>query len=338
MKKVLLILSLLTLMTVSSLSPYRAAIKSEDAGPLDQGTFPITIDFHCPRDFGFHIGDEIPLTVTFGARKGVILDLVNLPQKNDIHGPFEVRNMSVRTHHESSRTIYTVSYRLQCFTPAIAVDRVQFPPLQIACATKDDWDPMGLKYRYRALFSQPFEIFVSRTATYFGSMKDIKGPILDRKAALLWKMGGTAGGVMLIAALITWPWNFFRKRREMTQGQPSPTPKDRALKALQEARDNCFNYDDHRKRLYFELNGILRNFLKEVFVLPTANRPAMEIVSQLEGRPEYEELVDLVRRINRVIYEGSPPVDVESIVRQFNRLLERLDGTPPTEVNHDQAG
>jgi len=73
-------------------------------------------------------------------------------------------------------------------------------------------------------------------------------------------------------------------------------------------------------------------------VLPTANRPAMEIVSQLEGRPEYEELVDLVRRINRVIYEGSPPVDVESIVRQFNKLLERLDGTPPTEVNHDQAG
>jgi hypothetical protein len=338
MKKFLLVLSLLMLMTMSPLPPHGASSRSEDTTPPDPEAFPMTIDFECPRDFGFHIGDEIPLTVTLAARKGVILDLVDLPQENDIHGPFEVRHRRVHRRIESRGTTYTVFYRLQCFTPAIAVDRVQFPPLQILWATQEDWDPMESRYRYRTLFSQPYEIFVSRTATYVGVMKDIKGPIPDRKAAFLWKIAVVGGGMLVIAALITWPWNFIRKRRETTQAHACPTAKDRALKALQEARENCFNYDDHRKRLYFELNAILRDFLKEVFALPGANRPAMEIVRQLKERPEYEELLDLVNRINRVIYEGSPPVDVESIVRQFNGLLERLDRAVPPGVNHDETG
>jgi hypothetical protein len=169
-------------------------------------------------------------------------------------------------------------------------------------------------------------------------MKDMKGPIQDKTAAALWKMALFAGGLMVLAALISWPLNIIRKRRKIGQEQPCLTAKDRALKALQEARENCFNYDDHRKRLYFEINAILRDFLKEVFALPTANRPALEIIGQLKGHPEYEELMDLVKRINRVIYEGYPPMDVESIVRQFNGLLQKLDGTTLPTVNHDQTG
>jgi hypothetical protein len=338
MKKFLFLLFLLPFLMMGMVTPPDESIESGGADPLAQESFPITIDFDCPRNFGLHIGDEIPLTVTLEARNGVILDLVNLPQKNDTHGPFEVRDMKVRKHRESGQTVYTVTYQLQCFTPAIAVNKVAFPPLYIRYATKEDWDPMELKYRYRSLFSQSFEILFSRTATYFGSMKDMKGPIPDKKAAVMWEMAIFAGGLMVIAALITWPLNFIRKRKKIAQEQPCPTAKDRALKALQEARENCFNYDDHRKRLYFEVNAILRNFLKEVYSLPTANRPALEIIGQLKGRPEYEELMDLVVRINRVIYEGYPPMDVESVVRQFNGLLQKLDGTPPLTVNHDQAG
>ena len=338
MKKFLLFLFLLPFLTMGAASPPDESIKSGDAGPSAQESFPITIDFHCPRDFGLHIGDEIPLTVTLEARNGVILDLVNLPQKNDTHGPFEVRDKKVCKRRENGRTVYTVTYQLQCFTPAIAVNKVNFPPLYLRYATQEDWDPMESKYRYRSLFSQSFEILFSRTATYFGSMKDMKGPIQDKTAAIVWKMALVAGGLMVLAALITWPLNFIRKRQKIGLEQPCVTARDRALKALQEARENCFNYDDHRKRLYFEVNAILRNFLKEVFGLPTANRPALEMIGQLKGRPEYEELMDLVGKINRVIYEGYPPMDVESIVRQFNGLLQKLDGAPPLTVNHDQAG
>jgi hypothetical protein len=338
MKPFLWILSLLLFLATDTASPYGESIKAGEADPSDQKSFPITVDFHCPKSFGLHIGDEIPLTVTLGARHGVILDLVNLPQKNDTHGPFEIRDRRVRKHREDGRTVYTVSYQLQCFSPVIAVNEINFPPLHIGYATQDDWDSMESKYRYRALFSQPFEIFFSRTATYFGSMKDMKGPMPDKKAAVLWKIAILAGGLMVLAALITWPLGFIRKKQKMKQEQPCPTAKDRAMKALQEARDNCFNYDDHRKRLYFEVNAILRCFLKEVFALSTANRPALEIIHQLKEHPDYEELMDLVERINRVIYEGSPPVDVESIVRQFTGLLQKLDGATSPGVKDDQAG
>jgi hypothetical protein len=338
MKKLLLVLFLLPFLTMGAVSPSAERLESENTDSSTQEVFPITIDFHCPRNFGFHIGDEIPLTVTLEAREGIILDLVNLPRKNDIHGPFEVRDMKMRKRRENGRTVVTVSYQLQCFTPAIAVSRVSFPPLYIGYATQEDWDPMELKYRYRSLFSQSFEILFSRTATYFGSMKEAKGPIPDKKAAVLGKVAIFAGGLIALAGLITWPLNFIRIRKKMAQAPRCLTAKDRALKALQEARENCFNYEDHRKRLYFEVNAILRNFLKEVFGLPTANQPALEMIGQLKERPEYEELMDLVRRINRVIYEGYPPMDVESIVRQFNGLVQKLDGTTPPTVNHDQAG
>jgi hypothetical protein len=338
MKKFLLLLLLLPFVMMGTASLPGESLESGEADSPDPGTFPIKVDFHTPRNFGFHIGDEIPLTVTFEVRKGVILDLVNLPHPKDIHGLFEVRGMKVGKRLENDRTLYTVSYRLQCFTPALAVNKVNFPPLHIGYATQEDWNPMESKYRYRDLYSQSFEVFFSRTAPFFGAMKELKGPILDKKGAARGEMAMVAGGLMVLAGLISRPWGFLRKRRKTPPELPSLTAKDRALKALQEARENCFTYDDHRKRLYFEVNAILRNFLKEVFALPTANRPALEIIGQLKERPEYEELMDLVERINQVIYEGYPPVDVESIVRQFSGLLQKLDGTRPPAVKDDNPG
>lgn len=338
MKKLLLGLFLSAFVTLGAVSPANRGVQSGEGDSPDQEGFPITIDFHCPRSFGFHIGDEIPLTVTLEAREGIIVDLVNLPQKNETHGPFEVRDVRVRKHRERGRTIYTVFYRLQSFRPAVAVDRLSFPPLRISYATKEDWNPVESTYHYRGLFSQSFDIFVSRTATYFGPMKDMKGPVMAKKAAFRWKVVTVLGTVLALVAFIAWPWEFIRKRRRVTRQSPSVTARDRALKALQQARENCFNYEDHRKRLFFEINTILRNFLKDVGGLNSANRPSVQIMNQLKDRPCYEELKGLVARINQVIYEGDAPVDVESIVRQFTGLLQQLDGTTPLGVNHDKAG
>ena len=338
MKKFLLLLILVPFVTMGTAPLPGESPESGQTGSPAQGSFPIKVDFRTPKNFGFHIGDEIPLTVTLEVRNGVIIDLVNLPHRKDIHRPFEVREMKVDKRLEKERTVYTVSYRLQCFTPALAVNKVNFPPLHIGYATPEDWNPMESKYRYRDLYSQSFEIFFSRTAPFFGLMKELKGPILDKKGAARGEMAMVAGGLMVLAGFFSRPWGFLRKRRKAIPEQPGLTARDRALKALQEARESCFSYDDHRKRLYFEVNAILRNFLKEVFALPTANRPALEIIGQLKERPEYEELMDLVGRINRVIYEGYPPVDVESIVRQFSELLQKLDGTLLPAVKDDQPG
>ena len=207
------------------------------------------------------------------------------------------------------------------------MDKVKFPPLRISYATEGDWNPVDSKYRYRSLFSQPFDIFVSRTAALYGPMKDIQGPIMDERAAVIWKVAAIVGGLMVLLALITWPWEFIRRRRRIVRESPNPTPRDCAVNALREARERCFNYEDHRKHLFFEINKILRNFLKDVYGLNTGNSPSTEIVNQLKDRPFYEELKDLVARINQVIYEGNAPVDVESIMKQFNGLMERIEET-----------
>jgi hypothetical protein len=327
MKKFLVLTFLAASLTLGTVSSDNRSVQPGEEDSPDHEAFPITVDFHCPRNFGFHIGDEIPLTVTLEAKEGPIVDLVNLPQKEDVHGPFEVRNVRIRKRGENGRTIYTVVYQLQSFEPAIAVDKVKFPPLRISYATKGGWNPLKSKYHYRSLFSQPFDIFVSRTAAHYGPMKDIQGPIMDERAAVIWKVAAIVGGLMVLLALITWPWEFIRKRQRVARQVQNPTPRDRAVKALQEAREACFNYGDHRKHLFFEINKILRNFLKDVYGLNTGNSPSTEIVNQLKDRPFYEELKDLVARINQVIYEGDAPVDVESIMKQFNGLMERIEET-----------
>jgi len=338
MKKFLLVTLLAAFFAMGTVSPANRSVQPGKGDSPDQEAFPIKIDFHCPRNFGFHIGEEIPLTVTLEAREGTIIDLVNLPKQKETHGPFEVRDVRVRKRRKGGRTIYTVLYRLQSFRPAIAVDRLNFPPLRISYATKKDWNAKESKYHYRSLYSHPFEIFVSRTATYFGPMKDIKGPIKDKKVAVIWRVTAVVGVLMALLALISWPWGFIRKRGRVGGQGPTITARDRALKALQEAREDCFNYEDHRKRLFHEINRILRSFLKDECGLNAANRPSTQIVNQLKDRPFYEELKGFVARINQVIYEGDAPVDIESAVKQFSGLLQKIDGTPTPGVNHDKAG
>lgn len=325
MKTFLLVASLAISLLLGTESSDRGSPQSEGESDVGREAFPITVDFHCPRNFGFHIGDEIALVITVNTEEGYIVDLVNLPQKKEAHGPFEVRDVTVQRSPNGAGNTYTVAYRLQSFEPAIAVDMVKFPPLRVSYATAKDWNPVESKYHYRSLLSQPFDIFVSRTAAYYGPMKDIKGPLMDKVAALIWKVALALGGFMVFMALITWPWGFIRKRGMVGGGQSvESTPKERLQRELQEARERCFNYEDHRKHLFFEINRILRDFLKDVYGLNTANRPSTEIVGQMKDNPFYEELKGLVTRINQVIYEGEAPVDVESVMRQFSELMERI--------------
>ncbi|NVL93502.1 MAG: hypothetical protein HWN71_10765, partial [Desulfobacterales bacterium] len=95
MKKFLPVTLLFALLALGTVSPDNRGVQPEEGDPPDNEAFPITVDFHCPRNFGFHVGDEIPLTVTMEVKAGPIIDLVNLPQRGEIHGPFEVRSVRV---------------------------------------------------------------------------------------------------------------------------------------------------------------------------------------------------------------------------------------------------
>ena len=338
MKKFALLIFLSAFIALGIVSPFDYRVHSEEVDPPAQKTFPVIIDFESHRNFGFHVGDEIPLTITMKVKNGNILDLVNLPKEKESHGPFEIRGVNIRKRQKGDQTEYRVSYHLQSFEPAIAVDRLTFPPLRISYATERNWNRKESKYEYQTLFSQTFDILVSRTATYVGPMKALKGPIGDRRSKILWMASLTMGSLMIILALFTWFLDFVRIRRILSTKNHVLSSSERALKALQQARENCFNHEDHRKHLFFEVNAILRDFLKEVCDLDAANRPTTEIVKLLKDRPYYDELNSLVERINQVVYEGDAPVDVEPIVRQFGEILKTVDAASSSGVTHDQSG
>ena len=338
MKKFTLLTLLPVLIALGLVSQIDHQVHSKEVGSTGPQTFPVIVDFESPRNFGFHVGDEIPLTITMKVEKGSIVDLVNLPKEKESHGPFEVRGVSIKKRNKKGQTEYRVSYRLQSFEPAIAVDRLTFPPLNISYSMEKDWDRKESKHEYQTLLSQDYDILVSRTATYLGPMKPLKGPLGDKTGIIIWKVATVAGGTMMFIALFTWFMDFIRKRKIFAAKKQMLSSSDRALKALQQARENCFNHEDHRKHLFFEVNAILRDFLKEVCDLDAANRPTTEIVQTLKDRPYYDELNNLVARINQVVYEGDAPVDVEPIVRQFSELLKNADPVSSSGVTYDHSG
>ena len=338
MKKFTLLTLLPVLIALGLVSQIDHQVHSKEVGSTGPQTFPVIVDFESPRNFGFHVGDEIPLTITMKVEKGSIVDLVNLPKEKESHGPFEVRGVSIKKRKKKGQTEYRVSYRLQSFEPAIAVDRLTFPPLNISYSMEKDWDRKESKHEYQTLLSQDYDILVSRTATYLGPMKPLKGPLGDKTGIIIWKVATVAGGTMMFIALFTWFMDFIRKRKIFAAKKQMLSSSDRALKALQQARENCFNHEDHRKHLFFEVNAILRDFLKEVCDLDAANRPTTEIVQTLKDRPYYDELNNLVARINQVVYEGDAPVDVEPIVRQFSELLKNADPVSSSGVTYDHSG
>jgi hypothetical protein len=338
MKKFALLTLLPVFVALGLVTQIDHQVHSEEVGSSEQQTFPVIVDFESPRNFGFHVGDEIPLTVSMKVGKGSIVDLVNLPTKKESHGPFEIRDVSIKRRQKKGLTEYRVSYRLQSFEPAIAVDRLTFPSLNISYSREKDWNRKKSKHEYQTLLSQNYDILVSRTATYMGPMKPLKGPLVDKTGTILWKAATVAGTMMILLALFTWFMDFIRKRRILAKRNQMLSSSDRAFKALQQARENCFNHDDHRKHLFFEVNAILRDFLKEVCDLDAANRPTTELVQSLKDRPYYDELNSFVARINQVVYEGDAPADLEPIVRQFSELLKNVDPASAVGVTYDQSG
>ena len=140
MKKLTLPVLVCVFFALGIVSPIDYPVHSEEAETPDQKSFPVIVDFESPRDFGFHVGDEIPLTITMKVKKGNILDLVNLPKEKESHGPFEVRGVRIKKRQKRDQTEYRVSYNLQSFEPAIAVDGLTFPHLRISYATDSNWN------------------------------------------------------------------------------------------------------------------------------------------------------------------------------------------------------
>ena len=70
MKKFTLLIFFAAFLALGVVSPIDYVVYSEETEPPDQKHFPVIVEFESPRDFGFHVGDEIPLTITRKVKKG----------------------------------------------------------------------------------------------------------------------------------------------------------------------------------------------------------------------------------------------------------------------------
>jgi hypothetical protein len=302
MNKLLLLLLACCAVAMSYLAAASVCAQTEVPASAAEA-FPILTRFELPRDYGYFLGDEIPLTLLIEAAPGVVLDLVNLPKKGERHGLFEVRNM----HLSSSATangqqVYRAHYTLQYFgaTPL----SVNFEPLEILYAMAQDRIAPSNTYHYKSLHTQPLMLNVSRIGPYHPTQAmDIKGPLADSRAGMIW--GSVIVGVLLVLLSAgSWYWQWYHRRRRYVETvQALPSAAERTLTILRQEgaafRPVVATPPPGAERL----SNIIRQHLHEGMGISAASLTSPELASRLQGQRLGKELLQLLERCDAVKYQ-----------------------------------
>lgn len=297
----------------------------KEGSKAENSKFPIYPYFQIKRNFGYHIGDEIPLTLIIEAKKAVVLDLVNLPHKGEIHGPFEVRNLQIHTEEASDTKIYRIDFNLQTFKPILAVDTVEFPPLDILYATPDGVNSLSGEYQYKNVISMPYPISFSRTATYFSSMKDIKGLMVEEHFPLAW--GSILLGALLWAGTMgNWMWRWYTARAGKVQSQKKLSLEERTLQTITEAWEQYIVQGGRAEDLLSKTSLAFRKYIGEVYGIPTTTKTFLQLKEALQGKPHQSEILEVLGKCHAVLYEGYTPGrrEQEETIKQLKELIKQI--------------
>lgn len=285
---------------------------------------PISARFETSRDFGYHIGDLIPLTLRIEAESGVVIDLESLPHRGEAVGPFEVRNVLIDHSRTSSGSAYRIEFTLQTFVPAISAVGVVFPPLELRFALPEDRAADG-GYVYRAVALPPHLFFLSPTAVGPRVMRASKGPVLPHTAWFFWS-AVSLGGALLTLALGMLARDLARWWQRGIEAKRS-NAEERALATLRLLRERYLACEEKTPFLFLKLSGVLRRFLSKQCGIPARVQTIRQIRERFSGHPLENELAEVLERCNEVIYDGRrpPPAEKESIIREVAGLIDRLE-------------
>jgi hypothetical protein len=302
------------------------AILSHPALPASPSNrFPILSRFELPRDYGYFIGDEIPLTLVIETTSDVILNLVNLPQPGDKHGLFEIRDLTITSASpRRGHTVYRAAYILQYFgaTPL----RAQFERLEVLYALPNDRVGPDNTYAYKSLFTQPVTINLARISPLQTTPAiNIKGPLSDRRSGLIWT-GFTAGGLLLLTAVCGWLWEW--RRHCLHQRAQQSTPPSAVDTALQALRQHGFArpLDEPVVPVALRLSQIIRKYLQDAFALPAFALTTTELASCLDHQPLVQELLYILTRCDTLKYQqsGGSPAEERQLWWEALALFEKL--------------
>lgn len=284
----------------------------------------ITARFETSRDFGYHIGDLIPLTLVIEAERGAVVDLESLPHRGQTVGPFEVRNVRISHVQTAGGSAYRIEFALQTFVPATAAAGVGFPPLDLRVAVAEDRLADG-GYVYRTVTLPPSMFFLSPTTTSPRALRANKGSVVPRAGWLFWSsvslgaLSIATAGAMLARDLARW-WH----RRSIERRSNA---ERRALATLGVLRTRYVACEAMTPVLFVKLCGVLRRFLGEHCGIPARVETVQQIRERFSGHPLEKKIGEVLERCSEVIYDAhhpSPP-DKERMIREVTALISELE-------------
>jgi hypothetical protein len=332
-------LSMLLIAVVMGLGSYLAidafVLASEEtaAAPV---RFPIISRVELPREFGYFIGDEIPLTLVIETAKDVVLDLVNLPRQGEQHGHFEIRDFRLtKTARAPHTTVYRVAYTLQYF--GVAPLMTQFEPLEILYALAAEMSPDTPSVSpYKRLYTQPVAIHIARIGPFRSTpARDAKGPLDDRRSTLIW-LPGLFGTALLGVAVVGWRRERQRARSQQIPAVPSaPLACQCALQSLRDMTALSVSWEaPSALAIGARMSQIVREFLQREYSIAAFSLTSTELARRLhDDAPHLENLLDLLQRCDAIQYQPPAPdgAAARHLWEEACSLFEHLD----CGVHHD---
>jgi hypothetical protein len=273
--------------------------------------FPILARFELPRDYGYFIGDAIPLTLVLETASGVVLDLVNLPQKGEKHGLFEIRDLQLtKSVSAEGLKVYRAAYTLQYFgaTPLT----VRFEPLEILYALAAERATPTAPYSYQSLRTQPVALYIARMGPYQPTPAlDIKGPVDDRRTGVIWLSLAT-GAMFLLTALGGGcrAWHQRWQRHRVAQAA-ALTPASTALEALRQEGAVWYPTTASVFPGAARLSHLLRQYLHDAYGIPASTLTTAEVAAMLHDKPFYKDILYALERCDALRYQAPVATGVE---------------------------
>ena len=277
--------------------------------------FPILSRFELQRDYGYFIGDAIPLRLVVETASGVVLDLVHLPQKGEKHGVFEIRDLQLTTSASADGgKVYYADYTLQYFgaTPLIG----RFEPLDILYALPTDRAALTNTYSYKSLLTQPVAIHIARIGPDQPVPSlDIKGPIDVSRTGIIQTSFATGAMLLLIALGGGYrEWHRARQRRQACHAA-SLTPTNTTLAVLRQESAAWYPAAEPGFPGVIRLHHLLRQYLHDTLGRPANTLTTTELAVMLPDKPFYKDLLYLLERCDTLKYQA--PTDTNTEERQL---------------------
>jgi hypothetical protein len=289
--------------------------------------FPIVTRIELTRDYGFFIGDEIPLTVIIKASADAVLDLVNLPRTGEQHGQFEIRDFNLTSTVSADRTTtYRAAYHMQYF--GIAPLTIPFNPLEILYAVRQDRDAVAKAYNYKSLFTQPVSIHISRIGPHQPTPAlDPKGPMKDPRTALFW-LPVIGGALCMVAALGGWGRGYWQIRKQRLGSEAGTlTAVEKTLARLHRAEVKPARSDEGLAPDAAHLGAIVRAYLQDACGVSAYALTPAELAVRLEAPQQVQDVVGLLQRCEMLKYQSDDTSEAEEyfLWEEAVTLFEQLD-------------